>query len=218
MTYGYMRVSGKSQVDGEGFPRQLAAIETKALACGWVLDGIYKEQGITGASNGLDRPAWASLIGICNRGDRIVIEKLDRFARELVYQEVMMQDLRRRGIELVSAIEDDIDSADPTKVLMRQVLGAIAQYDKAMLTAKLRHARQCVKARTGRCDGKKPYGYRQGESAVIKRMLELRTAGLSYDAIAGTLNADGIKTRSGGSWNAGTVCKILRRQPVALAA
>ena len=42
---------------------------------------------------------------------------------------------------------------------MSQMMGAIAQYEKAMIVLKLRAARECKKARTGRCEGCKPYGH-----------------------------------------------------------
>jgi hypothetical protein len=58
-----------------------------------------------------------------------------------------MGDLRRRGFELLSAMEPDLLQNDPTRILTRQVFGAIAQYDKAMLVARLKGARDRMKAR-----------------------------------------------------------------------
>ena len=45
---------------------------------------------------------------------------------------------------------------------MRQIFGAIAEYEKTMIVIKLRGARQRKKARTGRCEGRKPYGHYPG--------------------------------------------------------
>lgn len=211
MTYGYMRVSGVSQIDGTGFDRQRESIEKKAQAEGWTLNGIFQEEGICGATSGDSRPMWAHLVGICNAGDRIVIEKLDRFARELMVQEIMIADLKKRGIELVSALEDDVNSEDPTRVLMRQIMGAIAQYDRSMIVAKLRYARQQVKAKTGRCGGRDVYGSKPGESAVLTEMKRLRAEGYTFQGVADWLNSQGVATRDGKRWNQGSVHKILRR-------
>src|ERR1019366_1739959 len=59
--------------------------------------------------------------------------------------------------------------------------GAIAQCEKTNIVLKLRGARERMKARTGRCEGRKPYGAMDGEQATIARMKELRAAGVAYD-------------------------------------
>jgi hypothetical protein len=55
----------------------------------------------------------------------ILIERLDRLARELFIQEYILRDLKQRGVPLISAAEPDLDS-DPGRVLFRQMMGAIA--------------------------------------------------------------------------------------------
>jgi DNA invertase Pin-like site-specific DNA recombinase len=50
--------------------------------------------------------------------------------------------------------EPDLCSDDPTRTLMRQVLGAFFEYERSMIVSKLRSARQRMKARTGRCEGR----------------------------------------------------------------
>src|ERR1035437_10037740 len=72
---------------------------------------------------------------------------------------------------------------DPYRVMFRQFQGAIAQCEKANIVLKLRGARQRMKARTGRCEGRKPYGANEGEQAIIARMKELRASGMAYDRI-----------------------------------
>jgi hypothetical protein len=64
--------------------------------------------------------------------------------------------LRARGIELipVDALTYFTDPT-PTAEMVRQILGAVSQFEKASLVAKLRHARERLKARTGRCEGRK---------------------------------------------------------------
>jgi hypothetical protein len=45
-------------------------------------------------------------------------------------QETIIGDLRKRGYDLVSVTEPDLLQRDPTRVLMRQVFDAIAQYER----------------------------------------------------------------------------------------
>jgi site-specific DNA recombinase len=89
------------------------------------------------------------------------------------------------------------------------LFGAIAQYDKAMLVAKLRGARQRMKARTGRCEGRKAYGHTEQEQAVIARMRQMRESGMSYRAIADALNSQGVPARKAAKWHTTQVQRIL---------
>src|ERR1035438_1929655 len=117
--------------------------------------------------------------------------------------------MNQREITLISVTEPDLGSTDPTRVMFRQILGAIHQYEKTMIVLKLRGARVRAKARDGRCEGAKPYGALPGEAEVIERMKALRASGMGFDKIAVALNAEGIKPRRGKKWWGLTVNNIL---------
>src|ERR1035437_4046058 len=115
---------------------------------------------------------------------------------------------------------------DPMKCAMVQMQGVFAQLDKSTLVLKLRKARQRIR-QEGRqpgaknyspdpvqnhvVDGRKPYGHRPGESAIVERILALRQAGAAMDTIAERLNAEGVKPRKGGQWYGPTVRNVLLR-------
>jgi len=205
--FGYLRVSGKGQVDGDGFPRQLQAINGYAAAHDIAVVKVFREKGVTGTKESMDRPAFAEMMtALHSNGVRtIIIEKLDRLARDLMVQEATIADLQKHGFTLVSVAEPDLMATDPTRILMRQLMGAVAQYDKSQIVLKLRGARMRMRAKEGRCEGRKPYGYYDGEEAVIERMQELRAARMGFDRIAAQLNTEGLKTRTGAQWH-GLVC------------
>jgi DNA invertase Pin-like site-specific DNA recombinase len=209
--FAYLRLSGKGQIEGDGFTRQLEAIRQYAQAHDVCVTSVFREEGVCGVTDLENRPALMAMIdSLEETGTRpVLIEKLDRLARDLMMQETIIGDLRKRGYELVSVTEPDLLQNDPTRILMRQIFGAIAQYEKAMIVAKLRGARQRLKARTGRCEGQKPFGFYDGENAVVERMKALRDTGMSFDRIAGVLNADGLKPRTGARWWGKTVNNIL---------
>jgi DNA invertase Pin-like site-specific DNA recombinase len=211
--FAYLRVSGKGQVDGDGFPRQLTAIKEHAMAHNLRIKAVYREEGVTGTKESMDRPAWSEMMmALQGNGVRtIVIEKLDRLARDLMVQEATIADLQKHGFVLISVAEPDLMAADPTRILMRQLMGAVAQYDKSQIVAKLRGARMRKRAAEGRCEGRKPFGFYEGESAIIERMASLRASGMAFATIADTLNANGIKPRQGEQWHGFAVNKILTR-------
>jgi len=212
--FAYLRVSGKGQVDGDGFTRQLDTIKRYAAEHDIRIVKVFREEGVCGATDLENRPAlMAMLEALAANGTKLVlIEKLDRLARDLMVQETIIGDLRKRGFELLSVMEPDLLQNDPTRILMRQVFGAIAQYEKAMIVAKLRGARQRMKAKTGRCEGRKPFGYYEGEAVILDRMATLRKADMGYDRIADVLNAEGLKPRTGERWWGKTVNNILNAQ------
>jgi DNA invertase Pin-like site-specific DNA recombinase len=209
--FAYLRVSGKAQIGGDGFPRQLAAVKTYAAEHGIKIVRVFREEGVSGTVEGMDRPMWAEMVGtiLANGVRTILVESLGRLARELFVQEYILRDMKQRDIALISVTEPDLGSTDPTRVMFRQILGAIHQYEKTMIVLKLRGARARAKAKNGRCEGAKPYGNFAGEAEVIERMKALRASGMGFDRIAAALNAEGIRPRRGEKWWGLTVNNIL---------
>jgi len=209
--HAYLRVSGKGQVEGDGFTRQLKAIKEYVAAHDLKIVNVYREEGVSGAKESADRPAWSELVTALHaNGVRIiVIEKLDRLARDLMIQETIIADLRKHGFELVSVAEPDLMANDPTRILVRQMMGAVAQYEKSQIVLKLRGARMRQKAKTGRCEGRKPYGFFEGEAEVVKRIRTLRAEGLGFDRVAAKLNTEGVPTRTGKPWHGVVINRIL---------
>jgi DNA invertase Pin-like site-specific DNA recombinase len=212
--YAYLRVSGKGQVKGDGFPRQLQAIKAYSAANGIKVVRVFKEEGVAGAKESMDRPAWAEMMTtlLANGVKTIIIEKLDRLARDLMVQEATIADLAKNGFTLISVAEPDLMASDPTRILMRQMLGAVAQYDKSQIVLKLRGARMRKRATEGRCEGRKPFGRDEAERAAIERMKVLRADGLAFDRIAERLNTEGVSTRTGKRWHGVVINRILTGQ------
>jgi len=208
------------QVDGDGFTRQSEAIARYTSNAGISIVQTFREEGVSGAKDLEHRPALQDLLLAIDAGEvrTVLIERLDRLARDLMVQETILGDLRRRGITVISVAEPDLCSDDPSRKLMRQIFGAIAEYDKAMIVLKLRGARQRMKARTGRCEGSKPFGTAEGHRPVIERILSLRGAGMAVDTIAETLNVEGLKSKTGGKWYGSSVRNVILREQKAVAA
>jgi DNA invertase Pin-like site-specific DNA recombinase len=209
--FAYLRVSGKGQIDGDGFPCQLKAIKEYAAAHDIKIVRLFREEGVSGTVDGMDRPTWAEMVGmiLANGVKTILLESLGRLARDLFIQEYILRDMQQRGITLISVTEPDLGSTDAARVMFRQILGAVHQYEKTMIVLKLRGARQRMKAKEGRCEGAKPYGEFAGEDAVIERMKALRATGMGFDKIAAQLNAEGLKPRRGQRWHGLTVNRVL---------
>ncbi|GMU23382.1 MAG: hypothetical protein AMXMBFR13_34600 [Phycisphaerae bacterium] len=219
----YLRVSGKGQIDGDGFPRQQDAIERYAKPHGIEIVGVYRDEGVSGTTDLEGRAGLAALIDrIESNGVRLVlVERADRLARDLMVGEIILGQLRELGVQVVE-VEGGTDltvaDGDPTRTLIRQVLGAVAQFEKSVIVLKLRAARQRIRSRQGRCEGVKPFGATPAEQRAIERIWAIRRTrdrvtgkAPSMQAIANTLNAEGVATRSGRPWQPRTVWAIIQR-------
>jgi DNA invertase Pin-like site-specific DNA recombinase len=218
----YLRVSGKGQIEGDGLPRQRDTIAGFAKRAGYELVGEYRDEGVSGAKDLDDREGLSDLLArIRSNGVRtVLVERADRLARDLLVGEVILGQFRELGAQVVAAdsgTELTAGDDDPTRVLIRQVLGAVAQFEKAVVVSKLKAARMRKRRATGRCEGRKPYGARPGEAevvAVIRRLRRKPRGGerLSFAAIAERLNAECHPSRTGKPWGAETVRRIAMRE------
>ena len=124
---------------------QRAAIASFAKAHSYRIVDEFYDAAVSGADPVAERPGFKAMLDrIAGNGVRVIlVESPDRFARDLSVQITGHDYLRSLGVELVPTSAPDFFTTDtPTAVLVRQVLGAVSQFEKANLVAKLRAARE----------------------------------------------------------------------------
>ncbi len=212
--FGYIRVSGKGQVNGDGFKRQEKAIRDYAKANKMEVAHIYREKGVSGTLK--DRPALSELIYSLEQNGHgihtVVIERIDRLARDLMIQETILDDFKKNGVSVLSATDGDLLEDSPTRTLVRQVLGAIAEYDKEMTVQKLRVARNRKKAETGKCEGRKSYSeLNPGLVQMVKQLRRKPPKGkrMPMRLICEKVNAAGYRTTKGKEFTVNTLKNII---------
>jgi DNA invertase Pin-like site-specific DNA recombinase len=219
--FSYLRVSGLGQVAGDGFRRQADAIRRFAKSAGYEIaeGGEFREEGVSGTNDLGARPALLrALTAIASNGVRVVIvEHADRIARDAFIQESIVRQFQAIGARLLTADGVDLtDDTEPSRVMIRQIMGAVAQHDKQRVVLKLRASREAVRRVRGFCEGRKPYGSLEGESRVLAQMRALRRKPAkgqrrSFATIAAELNAGGTFNRQGRAWSASRVHAVLRQ-------
>lgn len=219
--FAYIRVSGSAQVDGDGPDRQREKIAAFCKANGLAVFTEYFDRGISGTVDGFDRPAFVNILsdtGHMRVGEPvcIIVERMDRLARDLMVQELLLAECRKRNIKVYAAdqgalIDMASDGGDPTQKFIRQILGAVAEWEKSNIVLKLRAARDRIRQTTGRCEGPKPYGSTEYERSIFDYAKELKKTGHPYGHIAGSLNLSGFKTRTGKPWNKARVAHIFQQ-------
>jgi DNA invertase Pin-like site-specific DNA recombinase len=139
------------------------------------------------------------------------VESPDRFARDLAVQLAGHSFLKGMGVALVPATAPDYFLEDtPTAVLVRQVLGAIAQFEKASLVAKLKAARDRKIAAGIKCGGRKSYAERSPELVAAAKALQAERPRLSLRKIATCLAEQGFTQQGGKAYAAMSVRAMLR--------
>ena len=222
----YCRVSSTGQQKtGTGLERQEQAVKTYAKQAGYKLIAVYKE-AFTGTEN--DRPVFEKMIvDILDNGCRVIIcECLDRLARDLSIQLQIIALLANKGITLINAMtgQDVTAPSDAMTKAMIQIQGTFAELDKNLLIRKLKKGREAAKkkdakkrkVKTGKCEGRKSYGFYPGESEILARIKELHRKPqgekrLGAYRIANRLNAENLKARNGKEWQGGSVRMIIKR-------
>lgn len=211
--FAYLRTSSMTNVgaDKDSDKRQRASIEAFAKSNGYSIVAEFYDTGVRGADSIEGRPGFASMLDrIAGNGVRtIIVESPDRFARDLLVQLAGHDHLKGLGISLIPASAPDFFLEDtPTAVLVRQVLGAIAQFEKASLVAKLKAARTRMRKATGRCEGAKPLAETRPDVVTAAHAL---AATMSYRQISAELAARGMLTRSGKPFAATQIQRMLGR-------
>ena len=212
----YFRTSSETNVgaDKDSLQRQRAAIGTFAKTAGYEIISEYSDDGVKGADPVDQRPGFAAMLEhIAGKGVRtIIVETASRFARDLIVQETGWRFLKDAGITLIAADSPDAFLDDtPTAVMIRQILGSVSQFEKAMLVAKLRGARDRKKAATGKCGGRKTYFERAPEMVALAKKLARYTHNgrkRSLRDVAAELEAQGY-TSKGKRYAATAVARMI---------
>jgi len=218
---GYCRVSTENQAEAGTIQIQEKALADFAEKEGIELVAVCKDDGVSG---GLEsRPGLAMAIDYLNTDesiDGLLIFKLDRLARDVRIQENLIHDIQtRKGKRIISVKEPDLDSLDPMRVMMRQILGSFAQYEKSQIAMRLSLGRINKARKGGYAGGSRPTGYMvkdndllidTDQADIIKAIFRMKEEeGKGLRQIARELNEGGYPTSRGGSWYAGTVKYIL---------
>jgi DNA invertase Pin-like site-specific DNA recombinase len=200
---GYARTSSATNVgnDKDSLKRQIAAIQSYAKSNHIQVIETFYDAAVKGSDSILDRKQFAEMLNYCsvNGIKTIIVEGVDRFARDLLVQLTGYDYLKKQGIQLIPANAPDYFLRDDaTSQLIRNVLSSLAMFEKANLCSKLAVARQRKKLLTGRCEGRKPItetapeavSYARKLASVRKRKPSLHFVAMAL-ADAGYVNANG---------------------------
>jgi DNA invertase Pin-like site-specific DNA recombinase len=174
----YARVS---TLHGQQDPEmQLSELREYATRRGLSIYQEYVDQGVSGSKE--FRPALNRLMadGQRCRFDAVLVWKIDRFGRSLKHLVNSLADLSAYGIAFIS-LRDHLDLSTPSGRLMFQIIGAMAEFERALIQERVKAGLRNAKAK-GKQIG------RPRQQVDGSKVLELRAKGLSWRAISERMN------------------------------
>ena len=213
----YLRTSSAANTgeDKDSAKRQRAAIAAYARTAGVEIVEEYYDEAISGADHVDTRPGFRTMLErLLSNGVRtIVVETANRFARDLMVQEIGFAMLQERGVALIAADKPDAFLDDtPTARMIRQILGVVSEFEKAMLVSKLRGARERKRATGVKVEGRKSLAEINPKAVAMAKQLRRRLpkgGQRSLREVAIELERLGFVNRRGNRFSASAVASML---------
>ena len=199
---------------------QRAALAVWAERNGVEIVAIFEDKGISGTAAIDKRPGLLAALDALpqHRAGLLVVAKRDRLARDVMNAAMIERMAERVGARVVSAAGEG-EGDDPASKLMRTMIDAFAEYERAIIRSRISAALAVKAARGEKVGGVQTYGAAEGieaerteaEREIVAAVVKARAAGLSIREIAAELAAAGMRTRKGGEIQSTQVARILRR-------
>lgn len=145
MIYGYARVSTKGQAkDGNSLEGQSILLKESGV------DKIFYDS-FTGRK--MERPEFNKLLSILHEGDKLIVTKLDRFARSAVQGSQMIEELIVKGVT-VHVLNIGLMDNTPTGKLIRNIMLSFAEFERDMIVERTQEGKAIAREKGIRVDGR----------------------------------------------------------------
>jgi DNA invertase Pin-like site-specific DNA recombinase len=230
--HAYLRVSTSEQLNGLGLEVQRQACERWAHQNDVGIVNVYTDEGASGTLALEARQGLPKLLSSLAMGEAsgILVYRMDRLARDMILQEAILKDLWADGYTVASCSEAESDmlagddKADPARKLIRQIMGAVSEYERSLVVMRMNAGKQLKAAQGGYIGGKAPYGWRRpkpnlgelllmevpAEQEAITMMIAKRREGMGYRDISAHLRDHGHLNRRSVAFNPASVMKIVK--------
>src|SRR5438876_883654 len=155
----YARVSTEEQREGQTIDSQVSELERFAREKAWLIARTYKDEGWSGGV--MERPELDRLRDDAQKAvfDAVLINDVDRLARDVAHLGVIKRDLERKGIQVI--FRKLPAETSPTYNLMVNILGSFAEFEREMIADRTRRGRRHkVEIRKQYLGSNTSYGYR----------------------------------------------------------
>ena len=192
--YGYARVSTDRQADsGISLDEQERKLEARCAENGWHLEHVYVDAGVSGSTPLGKRPQGARLLAVVRPGDIVIAAKMDRCFRSAFDALETIKNFKRQKISLWLLDLGGDCSGNGISELIVTVLAAVAQFERSLISERIKDAKRNLRRGNKHQGGKRPFGWQFGEANGHGRARELVPDEAEQAAIA-----DIVAMREGG--------------------
>ncbi|MFI2029117.1 recombinase family protein [Streptomyces buecherae] len=228
----YIRQSKKREDDSQSSPQaQKTKCEALITAKGWDIAGHFADVGKSGWDPNVERPQFEEMMTAVRAGqvDAVVIFALSRLTRKGALDAMLINDeLARHGVRLVSVEEPYLDTSTPIGIAIFGLIAGLAQQESDIKSAFITATKETLRSAGSHVSGIAPYGFvsepvQRGELTVrklaphpteaehVRDMVRLVHEGSTVHAVAQSLNANGVKTKTEGLGEKGVKRLAARR-------
>lgn len=226
-TYGYIRVSTAQQVtdDRASLEAQRRQISAAAAMANLPEPIFFEDPGVSGATPLRARPKGRLLMGLLEKGDTLIVAKLDRAFRSAADALDTVEKFKRDGIDLI-VVQFGVEPVTTNGVskMFFGMMALIAEFERSVIVERTLEGRRVKKARGGHIGGEPPYGWKkvgsgaeanlvpnETELATIGLILDLHKGGATVRSIAEHLRQANIRSRTGSYLDKTQVHRIVQR-------
>jgi DNA invertase Pin-like site-specific DNA recombinase len=215
--YAYLRVSTDEQVSGTSLNTQRREVEGNALTHNVAIDRFIEDAGVSGHLGFMDRLAANGVT--LERGDTVIVSKLDRFSRNSMDTLNVVHAFKRDGIRLIINGHGDVtDEKNIYGQLMLEIMAAFATHERRVIKDRQRVGQAAKRKAGGHIGGHAPFGFRvegSGKNAALVPIAEQQAAIETMKSLAGSMSlraiADEVRKRHGVVISHVAVKKVLNR-------
>lgn len=219
-TYAYLRLSTDEKKQSSSFEVQRTVIDEFANKNDLEPIKEYYQDSKSGAE--LEkRKGLMQLLNTIKRNDRVIVQKIDRLARDPMLHGWIRTEITRKGAELF-IVDAEVNTDDPYAEMMETIISAFANFERKMIKSRIQSTLNLKKENGEKLGGYVPYGYdvieqdekkvlikNEAEQKVIRAIKRYSRDGMSLRGIASRLTERNIFTKSGKEFTHRQVKRIL---------
>ena len=214
----YVRVSTEKQADA-GLSLEVQTAKVTAYASLYDLELVEVVVDAGASAKTLDRPGLTRALAMLKSGkaDALVVVKLDRLTRSVRDLGALVETYFASGKAALLSVSEQIDTRSAGGRLVLNVLASVSQWEREAVGERTAAVMQFKAAAGEYCGGRAPFGFRveagrlvavEAEQEVLSAVREARASGLSLRAIAASLDARGLLSRTGKAFGLTQVARM----------
>jgi len=218
----YARFSDRPDAaNSQSIANQIAACKQYARQKGYKVVATYTDEALSG--DDAERPGLWAAVDDLRPGRVLIVSHLDRLARNVLLCETIIRQIKQKRARLEAVQHHVGEDDDPAARMTRQILAALAEYERRIIAQRTKMAMLRYQAQKRRMSDRPPFGFQRDpddpamlienpeEQMALQRMIMLRRGGMGCRKIARYMEENGVPFRGRQRWYPATVHRILKR-------